>query len=148
MKSAAVKFKRLPHGVGLPLPAYQSEGSVGLDICSAYETAVDPGKRKMIYTGFLIELERGFEAQVRPRSGLAVNHGITVTNAPGTIDWDYRGEVIVSLINHSLSAYRIKRGDRIAQLVIAPVSQALVVEVDLLGETDRGTGGFGSTGAA
>lgn len=142
-----VRFKRLPDAVDLPLPSYESDGAAGMDLRSAEESLViAPGARALVATGFAIELEPGFEAQVRPRSGLAVKHGLTVLNAPGTIDWDYRGEIKVPLINLGDVSFTIERGDRVAQMVIAPVAQATVEESITLSETQRGTGGFGSTG--
>ncbi len=141
---------RLPHAVGLPLPAYESAGAAGLDLRAALaEGAVlelAPGARDLVPTGLCLQLPEGFEAQVRPRSGLAARHGVTVLNAPGTVDSDYRGEVKVILINHGTQTYPIRRGDRIAQLVIAPVARAQFSEVSALEATARGTGGFGSTG--
>jgi dUTP pyrophosphatase len=140
----------LPHGEGLPLPAYQSAHAAGLDLLAAVaETApllLAPGKHALVPTGLAIALPQGFEAQVRPRSGLAAKHGVTVLNSPGTIDADYRGEIQVILINHGTEVFTIKRGERIAQMVIAPVVQAEFVAVAALSDTDRGTGGFGSTG--
>lgn len=143
-----MRLKRLPHGADLPLPAYQTLGAAGLDLAAAVESTViiKPGERALVPTGFAVELEAGFEAQVRPRSGLAVKHGITVLNAPGTIDADYRGEIHVPLINLGHGAYTVNRGDRIAQMVIAPVVQVTVEERAELSETERSTGGFGSTG--
>ncbi|WP_420412915.1 dUTP diphosphatase [Roseibium sp.] len=143
-----LEFKRLDHGRDLPLPAYQSDLAAGMDLLAAVEEAVTlkPGSRALVPTGLAMALPAGFEAQVRPRSGLAAKHGVTVLNTPGTIDADYRGEVKVILINLGDSDFQIARGDRIAQMVIAPVLQADIQEVDLLSETDRGAGGFGSTG--
>ncbi|OYW67689.1 MAG: deoxyuridine 5'-triphosphate nucleotidohydrolase [Bosea sp. 12-68-7] len=141
---------RLPHAVGLPLPAYESAGAAGLDLRAALaEGAVlelAPGARDLVPTGLCLQLPEGFEAQVRPRSGLAARHGVTVLNAPGTVDSDYRGEVKVILINHGTQTYPIRRGDRIAQLVVAPVARAQFSEVSALEATSRGTRGFGSTG--
>jgi dUTP pyrophosphatase len=143
-------IRQLPHGEGLPLPAYQSAHAAGLDLLAAVpENAplvLAPGKHAMVPTGLAIALPAGFEAQVRPRSGLAAKHGVTVLNAPGTIDADYRGEIQVILINHSAEPFAIRRGERIAQLVIAPVVQAQLNPVDSLSDTGRGSGGFGSTG--
>lgn len=143
-----LEFKRLDHGRDLPLPAYQSDLAAGLDLLAAVDEAVilQPGSRMLIPTGLAMALPAGFEAQVRPRSGLAAKHGVTVLNTPGTIDADYRGEVKVILINLGDNDFQVGRGDRIAQMVIAPVLQADIQEVDVLSETDRGTGGFGSTG--
>lgn len=143
-----LEFKRLDHGRDLPLPAYQSDLAAGMDLLAAVEEAVTltPSSRALVPTGLAMALPAGFEAQVRPRSGLAAKHGVTVLNTPGTIDADYRGEVKVILINLGDSDFQIARGDRIAQMVIAPVLQADIQEVDVLSETDRGTGGFGSTG--
>jgi dUTP pyrophosphatase len=145
-----VEIRQLPHGHGLALPAYQSADAAGLDLLAAVpeETPLilAPGKHAMVPTGLAIALPPGFEAQVRPRSGLAAKHGVTVLNSPGTIDADYRGEISVILINHGEAAFAIKRGERIAQMVIAPVVQAQLVPVTTLSATDRGSGGFGSTG--
>lgn len=145
-----VRVERLPHADGLPLPAYETDGSAGMDLRAAVAEesplTLDPGARALVPTGLRIALEPGYEAQVRPRSGLALKHGITCLNAPGTIDSDYRGEVGVILINHGQQAFVIRRGERIAQLVIARHEQATLVEVEALDETARGTGGFGSTG--
>lgn len=140
--------KRLPHAVDLPLPSYETADAAGADLRAAVTTdqVVGPGSRALIPTGLQMALPSGFEAQVRPRSGLAVKHGVTVLNTPGTIDADYRGEVQVILINHGDQPFRIERGMRIAQLIIAPVVQASFIETDELAETDRGAGGFGSTG--
>jgi len=144
----AVKLKRLENGIGLGLPAYETAGSAGADIQAAVEAPVTlkPGERGLIPAGFAMALPFGFEAQVRPRSGLAVKNGLTVLNAPGTIDSDYRGEVKVPLINLGADPFVIERGMRIAQMVIAPVVQGDFAEVDELDETVRGAGGFGSTG--
>ena len=141
-----IKFTRLPHGDGLPLPQYASEAAAGLDITSAEELVLEPGRRHAFATGLAIEIPHGYEVQVRPRSGLAVKHGITCLNTPGTIDSDYRGEVKVILINHGDKAFAVKRGERIAQLVPAPVLRAHFSEAIELQETARGSGGFGSTG--
>jgi dUTP pyrophosphatase len=137
---------RLPHGQGLDLPAYASTGAAGMDIVSAEDVTIAPAARHAVATGFAVAIPAGFEIQVRPRSGLALKHGITVPNTPGTIDSDYRGEVKVILINHGPAPFAIRRGDRIAQLVLAPVTQASWLEVSELDETARGAGGFGSTG--
>ena len=148
--SVIVAIQRLPHADGLPLPAYQTDGSAGMDLCAAVpaETPLmlSPGARVAVPTGMCIGLPPDHEAQVRPRSGLALKQGITVLNAPGTIDADYRGEVQVLLVNLGQAAVTIARGDRIAQLVIAPVAQAAWRESATLTETTRGAGGFGSTG--
>ncbi len=143
-----VKLKRLPHGADLPLPAYQTEEAAGLDLLAAVEAAVvlQPGERALVPTGIAVALPPHTEAQVRPRSGLAVKYGITVLNAPGTIDADYRGEIKVPLINLGQEPYRIERGSRIAQMVVAPVTRAALIEVPDLDSTGRGSGGFGSTG--
>jgi dUTP pyrophosphatase len=150
MSSVRVDIRQLPHGEGLPLPAYQSAHAAGLDLLAAVpENAplvLAPGKRAMVPTGLAIALPDAFEAQVRPRSGLAAKHGVTVLNTPGTIDADYRGEIQVILINHGSESFSICRGERIAQMVIAPVVQAQLNTVDSLPETGRGSGGFGSTG--
>ncbi|NJC40699.1 dUTP pyrophosphatase [Brevundimonas alba] len=145
-----VRVERLPHAEGLPLPAYETSGSAGMDLRAALAEGdsiiLMPGARALIPTGLKIALEQGYEAQVRPRSGLALKHGLTCLNSPGTIDSDYRGEVGVILINHGPEPFVIKRGERIAQLVIARCEQAAMVEVETLDETARGAGGFGSTG--
>ena len=144
----SVPVQRLPHGADLPLPAYATAESAGMDLLAAVEDEVTlaPGERRLIPTGLAIALPPGTEAQVRPRSGLAAKHGVTCLNTPGTIDADYRGEVQVLLINHGSETFAVERGMRIAQMVIAPVSQARVEERTLAGETARGSGGFGSTG--
>ncbi len=143
-----VRVMRLSHAADLPLPAYQSVGAAGLDLVAAIEEAISlaPFQRAIVPTGLAIGLPQGFEGQVRPRSGLAAKHGVTVLNAPGTVDEDYRGEIKVVLVNHGSEAFLIHRGDRIAQLVIAPVTRAELLAVDSLDETARGAGGFGSTG--
>ena len=141
-----INLTRLEHGEGLPLPRYASEDAAGLDIASAEDLVLDPGHRHAVATGFAIEIPPGYEVQVRPRSGLAARHGITCLNTPGTIDSDYRGEIKVILINLGHKPFPIRRGDRIAQLVPASVLRAEVREVEALGETARGSGGFGSTG--
>jgi len=150
MREPIVNVQRLPHGADLPLPAYATAQSAGLDLMAAVQSEVTlaPGVRQLIPTGLAIALPAGFEAQVRPRSGLALKHGITVLNSPGTIDADYRGEVQVLLINHGGAPFVIKRGDRIAQMVVAPVTQIVWNKVDQLDETERGSGGYGSTGVA
>lgn len=141
---------RLPHSVGLPLPAYQSAGAAGLDLSAAIPESepieLAPGERMAVPTGFAIELPHGFEGQVRPRSGLALRHGLTCLNAPGTIDADYRGEILVILVNHGQEPVRLQRGMRVAQLVVAPISQVSLVETRDLSTTERNQGGFGSTG--
>ncbi|QSB44620.1 dUTP diphosphatase [Tsuneonella flava] len=142
----SVKLKRLPHSEGLPLPAYATQGAAGMDVLAAEDVTIDPGARHAVATGLAMAIPAGYEIQVRPRSGLALKHGITVPNTPGTIDSDYRGELKVILINHGAEPFAIARGDRVAQLVLAPVTQARWCEVDELDETDRGAGGFGSTG--
>lgn len=146
----SVLLQRLSHGADLPLPAYETEGAAGLDLRAAIATPVTlaPGARALVPTGLAMQLPAGFEGQVRPRSGLALRHGITVLNAPGTVDSDYRGEVSVVLINHGSEDFTVTRGDRIAQLIIAPVSHARLSEVDMLSETARGAGGYGSTGVS
>ncbi|HET8865889.1 MAG TPA: dUTP diphosphatase [Gracilimonas sp.] len=143
-----VLIKKLKHAKDLPLPNYESVSAAGMDLRAAVETpiVIKPGERKMIPTGLQMALPIGYEAQVRPRSGLAVKHGITMLNTPGTIDADYRGELKMIAINHGEEEFIVNHGDRIAQMVIAPVTQFPVVEVDELDETDRGEGGFGSTG--
>jgi dUTP pyrophosphatase len=145
-----VQIMRLEHGEGLPLPAARTTASAGLDLAAAVEDAVliPTGGRALIPTGFAVAIPTGHEGQVRPRSGLAVDHGVTVLNAPGTIDADYRGEVKVLLINHGDGPFTVTRGMRIAQLVVAPVAAVRVAEVATLDETPRGKGGFGSTGVS
>lgn len=141
-----IRVVRLRHGADLPLPDYATEGAAGMDIVSAETLSLSPGDRAAVPTGLSIAIPPGFEVQVRPRSGLALKHGLTVANAPGTIDSDYRGEVKVLLINLGSRPVHIERGMRIAQLVIAPVTRGRFEEVDSLDDTARGTGGFGSTG--
>jgi dUTP pyrophosphatase len=145
-----IDIRQLPHGEGLVLPAYQTADAAGLDLLAAVpaETplVLPPGKYAMVPTGLAIALPPGFEGQVRPRSGLAAKHGVTVLNSPGTIDADYRGEINVLLINHGETPFPIRRGERIAQMVIAPVVRAQLVAVTSISSTDRGSGGFGSTG--
>jgi dUTP pyrophosphatase len=145
-----VDIRQLPHGEGLALPAYQSAHAAGLDLLAAVPEAAPmmlvPGKHALIPTALTIALPPGYEAQVRPRSGLAAKHGVTVLNAPGTVDADYRGEIGVLLINHGDAPFLIRRGERIAQMVIAPVTRAELVPATSLSATDRGSGGFGSTG--
>ena len=142
----AVRIRRLPHGEGLPRPAYATPGAAGMDVVAAKEVTLAPGERHAVATGFSVAIPDGYEIQVRPRSGLALKHGITVPNTPGTIDSDYRGELKVILLNHGAEPFPIHRGDRIAQLVLAPVTRAAWEEVAELDETHRGAGGFGSTG--
>ena len=141
-----IKLHRLPHGHDLPLPQYASEDAAGLDITSAEEMVLEPGQRHAVATGFAIEIPQGHEVQVRPRSGLALKHGITCLNSPGTIDSDYRGEVKVILANLGQEIFSVRRGERIAQLVPAPVLRAAFEEVAGLSDSQRGAGGFGSTG--
>lgn len=145
-----IEIRQLPHGEGLALPAYQSEHAAGLDLLAAVPEAspmiLSPGQRALVPTGLMIALPSGFEAQIRPRSGLASKHGITVLNSPGTVDADYRGEIGVLLINHGAAPFPIRRGERIAQMVIASVVRADLVPAAALSATDRGSGGFGSTG--
>jgi dUTP pyrophosphatase len=143
-----ISLMRLPNAIGLPLPAYATEGSAGMDLVAAIEKEIEllPGKRVVVPTGLSIELPSGFEAQVRPRSGLAANNGVTVLNTPGTIDSDYRGEVKIILINLGDAPFRITRGMRIAQMIIARHERAELIEHTELSETARGTGGHGSTG--
>ncbi|GAO38171.1 deoxyuridine 5'-triphosphate nucleotidohydrolase [Sphingomonas changbaiensis NBRC 104936] len=142
----AISLKRLPHGENLPLPAYATEHAAGMDVVAAEELTLPPGARHAVATGFAIAIPEGYEVQVRPRSGLALKHGITCLNTPGTIDADYRGEVKVILANLGAEPFAIRRGDRIAQLVPAPVQRARFAEVEELDGTARGAGGFGSTG--
>jgi dUTP pyrophosphatase len=145
-----VELTRLPHGEGLALPAYQTAHAAGLDLPAAvpedHSLTLLPGRSALVPTGLMIALPEGYEAQVRPRSGLAAKHGVTVLNAPGTVDADYRGEISVLLINHGAEPFTIKRGERIAQMVIAPVARAELVAVSELSSTARGSGGYGSTG--
>lgn len=145
-----VDIQQLPHAEGLALPAYQSADAAGLDLVAAVPDdapmVLAPGKHAMIPTGLTIALPSGYEAQVRPRSGLAAKHGVTVLNSPGTVDADYRGEICVLLINHGEAPFPVRRGERIAQMVIAPVTRAELVPATSLSATDRGSGGFGSTG--
>ena len=143
-----IYFKKLDHAKNLPLPAYESDEAAGMDIRAALDEprTLKPGERDLIPTGLQMALPMGYEAQIRPRSGLAYKHGITMLNTPGTIDSDYRGEVKVLAINHGDEPYKIEHGDRIAQMVIAPVYQPQIEETDSLPETNRGKGGFGSTG--
>jgi dUTP pyrophosphatase len=142
----AVRIRRLPHGEGLALPAYATPGAAGMDVLAAEEVTLAPGARHAVATGFAVAIPEGYEIQVRPRSGLALKHGIGVPNAPGTIDSDYRGELKVILINHGAEPFAIHRGDRVAQLVLAPVTLAAWEPVAELDDTARGSGGFGSTG--
>lgn len=148
--SLCLRVMTLPHGEGLPLPAYQSVHAAGFDLLAAVPEgdapSLDPGERVLVPTGLVFEVPQGYEAQVRPRSGLALKHGITVLNSPGTIDADYRGEVKVMLINLGSESFLIQRGDRIAQAVIAPVTCVEIVTAKTLSDTSRGRGGFGSTG--
>ncbi|MVA26758.1 dUTP diphosphatase [Agrobacterium vitis] len=143
-------LKRLPHGEGIDLPAYETKGAAGMDLRAAVSEAepmvIAPGQRALVPSGFILEIPEGFEAQIRPRSGLAFKNGITCLNTPGTIDSDYRGEVKVLLINLGTEDFTITRGMRIAQMVIAPVTQVQVIEVSDTSDTARGAGGFGSTG--
>lgn len=147
-----VKIRRLAHGESLTLPAYQTPDAAGMDLLAAVPAdapvIIKRGSRALVPTGLIFELPKGMEAQVRPRSGLAVKFGVTVLNSPGTIDADYRGEISVILINHGEQPFSVQRGDRIAQLVLMPVTQATLAEVAVLTETKRGAGGFGSTGIA
>lgn len=148
MKPLAVPLQRLPHGRELSLPAYATDHAAGLDLLAAVSGPLEiaPGDRKLVPTGIAIALPAGYEAQIRPRSGLALKHGVTLLNSPGTIDADYRGEIGVILINHGAAPFVVARGDRIAQLIVAPVSQLAWEEVKELPASARGAGGFGSTG--
>lgn len=150
MSSIPVNFRRWSHAEGIEIPAYQTAGAAGMDlVCAEPEgegVLLAPGARALIATGFSVELPKGFEAQVRPRSGLALKHGVTVLNSPGTIDCDYRGEIKVLLVNFGDAPWRARRGERIAQLVITSVVQAQAVLVESLSDTSRAHGGFGSTG--
>jgi dUTP pyrophosphatase len=145
-ESVPVMVKRLPGNDDLPLPAYATAGAAGMDVVSAEDVDLAPGARHAVATGLSMAIPEGFEIQVRPRSGLALKHGITVPNTPGTIDSDYRGELKVIMINLGAETFSIRRGDRVAQLVLAPVTRASWLAVDTLDETARGSGGFGSTG--
>jgi len=144
--TVCIQISRLPHGQGLPLPSYATPGAAGMDVVAAEDLDLAPGQRHAVATGFRVAIPNGYEIQVRPRSGLAFRHGISVPNTPGTIDSDYRGELKILLINHGGEPFAIRRGERIAQLVPAAVTLATFDEVDELGDTDRGHGGFGSTG--
>ena len=146
MTPITIAIRRLPHGEGLPLPAYATHGAAGMDVVAAQEITLAPGGRHAVATGFAMAIPEGYEVQVRPRSGLALKHGVTCLNTPGTFDSDYRGEVKVILANLGQEPFPIRRGDRIAQLVPAPVLRAELTETDSLDETARGAGGFGSTG--
>jgi dUTP pyrophosphatase len=142
----AIGIQRLPHGEGLPLPAYATDGAAGMDVVAAETLTLEPGARHAVATGFAMAIPEGYEVQVRPRSGLAIKFGITCLNTPGTIDSDYRGEIKVILVNLGQAPFPINRGDRIAQLVPAPVQRAQFTLLDILPETARNVGGFGSTG--
>ncbi|GAA3718892.1 dUTP diphosphatase [Sphingomonas cynarae] len=146
MNPITISIRRLPHGEGLPLPAYATAGAAGMDVVAAETMTLDPGARAAVATGFALAIPEGYEVQVRPRSGLGLRHGITCLNTPGTIDHDYRGEVKVILVNLGQAPFAVMRGERIAQLVPAPVQHARLVEVAALDDTVRGEGGFGSTG--
>lgn len=141
-----IAVKRLPNGAGLPMPSYESTGAAGMDICAAESIVLRTSRRAAIATGFAFAIPEGYEIQVRPRSGLAYKNGLTVLNTPGTIDSDYRGEIKVILVNLGDEDFQITKGDRIAQIVAAPVQRANMQEVDDLDDTARGSGGFGSTG--
>jgi dUTP pyrophosphatase len=147
-----IAIVQMDHAAGLPLPAYESAGAAGMDLCAALagggRMAIAPGARALVPTGLAMQLPEGYEAQIRPRSGLAAGDGVTVLNAPGTVDSDYRGEIKVILINHGPAEFTVHHGDRIAQIVIAPVTRATFVAVSRLGQSVRGSGGFGSTGRA
>lgn len=148
MSETRVQVLTLPHGRGLNLPTHATAGAAGADLVAAEEATIRPGAIHAVATGIALAIPQGFEGQVRPRSGLALKHGVTVLNAPGTIDADYRGEVKVILINHGPEPFRIQRGDRVAQLVVAPVAPVRFERVDVLPDTARGEGGFGSTGVS
>jgi dUTP pyrophosphatase len=141
-----IRLKRLPNGEGLPVPSYASQGAAGMDVVAAEALVLAPGQRHAVATGFAMAIPEGYEVQVRPRSGLALKHGISMPNTPGTIDSDYRGELKIIMINHGTDPFPIRRGDRIAQLVPAAVQHARFAEVEELDDTARGGGGFGSTG--
>jgi dUTP pyrophosphatase len=146
--SVPIAIKRLPHGLDLPLPAYQTNGAAGMDLYAAIKDPVtlEPGEYGLVPTGMSMALPSGYEAQIRPRSGLSAKHGVTVLNSPGTIDADYRGEVKVILINHGQLPFEVARGERVAQMLITPVTRGVLEEVGTLPDTLRGEGGFGSTG--
>jgi dUTP pyrophosphatase len=148
MSTIEIRIRRLPHGEGIPLPAYATAGAAGMDVCAAVTTAIEipPGARALIPTGFAMSLPPGFELQIRPRSGLALKHGISLPNSPGTIDEDYRGEVQIIVMNAGAENFTITRGMRIAQAVLAPVVRAHFTATESLDETPRNTAGFGSTG--
>lgn len=150
MMAISVGLRRLEHGADLPLPAYKTVDAAGCDLAAAVPAdaplVLPPGGRALVPTGFAMALPSGYEGQVRPRSGLSIEHGVTVINAPGTIDADYRGEIRVPIINLGAEPFTITRGMRIAQFVVAPVTRAVFVEAEILSETDRGESGFGSTG--
>lgn len=146
INSVPVAIRRLPHGEGLDLPAYATAGAAGMDVLAAEDVVLPPGGRHAVATGFALAIPEGFEVQVRPRSGLALKHGVTVANAPGTIDSDYRGPLGVILVNLGAEPFHIAHGDRIAQLIVAPVVQAGFDLAESLDDTARGAGGFGSTG--
>ena len=150
MGTIAIQIRRLPEGEGLPMPAYMSEHAAGADLCAAIsdELTLLPGARALIPAGFCMALPAGYEAQIRPRSGLALKSGITLLNSPGTIDADYRGPVNIIVANFGTEPFRVRRGDRIAQMIIAPVSRASFEIVESLSETQRHDGGFGSTGVS
>lgn len=141
-----VLVQRLPHAEGLPLPAYATEGAAGMDLLAARDVTLPPGGRALVPTGIAVAIPEGFEMQLRPRSGLALKHGVTVLNAPGTVDSDYRGELGVILLNTGAAVFELRRGERIAQAVFCAVARAAWEEVVVLPETQRGGGGFGSTG--
>jgi dUTP pyrophosphatase len=148
MEKIPIKIKRLDHNPDLPLPGYETEGSSGMDIRAAVDSPVilNPGEIKLVPSGFSMSIPHGYEAQIRPRSGLALRHGIGMVNSPGTIDSDYRGEISIIMINWGSAAYTINRGDRIAQMVISKVLRAEMADVDSLDDTKRGSGGFGHSG--
>jgi dUTP pyrophosphatase len=147
MPSIPIQIARLPHGEGLPLPQQATTGSAGYDLASAEDTVLQPLERRLVGTGFRIAIPHGYECQIRPRSGLAIRHGITLPNAPATIDSDYRGEIKVALVNLGGEPFTVTRGMRIAQMIFAQVEQASFTAVDELPESERGDGGFGSTGS-
>lgn len=146
MSAPRVLVLRLPHGEGLPVPAPASAGAAGADVMSAEDVLLEPGARRLVRTGFAFAIPAGFEMQVRPRSGLALRHGVTLPNTPATIDSDYRGELMVAVINLGAEEFQIARGMRIAQLVVARVERPVFTAVEILPESERGAGGFGSTG--
>lgn len=148
MEKPIIKCIQLPHAKDLPLPSYQTEGAAGMDIRVALdeEYCLDPGERALLPTGLIMAIPQGYEVQIRPRSGLAIKHGISMVNSPGTIDSDFRGEIHLIVINHGQQAFKVKHGDRMAQMVMQRVHQAEIIQASEVDDTQRGHGGFGSTG--